>query len=201
MIKITQKLIPIKTKRRPGIKLLGVKFIVCHDTGNNGSTSIQNVDWYIKSANYIEASAHTFIDDKEIIECVPLEEKAYHVRRIISKDNELYQGDAIDWSIGVELCYSTRSNIDNLKAYKNYCEYIAMLCQKYTLDPKTKLVGHYKLDPTRRTDPLNAFGHINKTWEQFVADISALIVSLDSLVTVQVPQSRLQRVLDFLKTV
>lgn len=167
---ITQKLLPI-SKRRSGLKNLGIKFIVCHDTGNDGSTAIQNVDYYIKSANEMEASAHTFIDDQNIINCVPLDEKAWHVRRNVTTDNELFNADANDYSIGVELCYSSKNKFDNFKAYKNYVKYIADLCKKYNLDPKKHLVGHYKLDPTRRTDPLNAFKHINKTWLQFIVDV------------------------------
>src|SRR3990167_3030821 len=159
---IIQKLIPIGTKRRSGQAILGVKFIVEHDTGNLNSTALQNVNYYINSANEIEASAHTFIDDQHIIECIPLDEKAYHVRRKVS--------DAIDYAIGVELCYSN-GKFDNLKAYKNYVEYISSLCKQFNLQADRGLVGHYKLDPVRRTDPLNAFKLINKTWGQFIEDV------------------------------
>lgn len=169
---ITQKYIPTNTFRRPGIKLQGVKFIVCHDTGNLNSSAMQNVDYYIKSANEIKASAHTFIDDASIIECIPLDEIAYHVRRASEIDNSVYGVDAIDWALSVELCYFTdleRSRI----AYNSYVEYIKGLCDKYVLNPATGLIGHYKLDPLRRTDPLNAFTRIGKTWEDFIKDVSA----------------------------
>lgn len=170
---ITQKYLPPNTLRRPSIPILGVKFIVCHDTDNDGSTALQNVDYYIRSANETEASAHAFVDDKGVIECIPLNEKAYHVRRVVSKDNEMFSADAIDYSLGVEICYSTKGIFDSKLAYNNYVEYIKGLCAKYGLDPRKHVVGHYTLDPTRRSDPINAFSKIGKDWTTFINDLSA----------------------------
>ena len=53
-----------------------------HDTGNPNSTAQHNVDYYKNT--YMQdwdstASAHFFVDDKECIICVPLDEKAWHV--------------------------------------------------------------------------------------------------------------------------
>lgn len=167
---ITQKYLPIG-KRRSGLKLLGVKFIVAHDTGNPNSTAEGNVNYYASTYNEAEQSAHTFVDDKVIIECVPQNEKAYHVRRIVDTDNQLFGFDAIDWALAVELCYF--DDIERSRnAYKSYVAYIRDLCTKYGLNPLNSVVGHYKLDPTRRTDPLNAFKKIGKTWEDFIKDLS-----------------------------
>lgn len=190
---ITQKYIPPNTKRRPAIKLNGVKFIVAHDTGNDGSTALQNVNYYINSANEVEASAHAFVDDKGVVECIPLDEKAYHVRRIVPKDNEVYGVDAIDYSLGVELCFSTKGLFDSKLAYNNYVEYIKGLCKKYALDPKTSVIGHYTLDPSRRTDPINAFKTIGKTWENFINDLK--VVEED---TVKIPRKLIEEISKYL---
>lgn len=171
-MKIEQKYLPPNTLRRPNIPILGVKFITIHDTGNDGSTALQNVNYYINSANEMEASAHSFVDDKGVIECIPQNEKAYHVRRVVSTDNSLYGVDAIDYSLGIELCFSTKGVFDSKLAYNNFVEYIRGLCTKYNLDPRKHLVGHNTLDPTRRTDPMNAFSKIGKTWEQFLNDVA-----------------------------
>ena len=77
------------------------------------------------------------VQDTAIFEVVPLNEKAWHVRYNVETDNKIYGYDANDTAIGVELCYSTKGNIDNLQAYTNYCEYIAYLCLKFNLDPYT----------------------------------------------------------------
>ena len=55
------------------------KFLVFHDTGNRNSTAQQNVNYYNNTYNQPWAttvSAHVFVDDKECINCVPLDEKA-----------------------------------------------------------------------------------------------------------------------------
>ena len=153
---IIQKYIPTGTKRRPGIKNKGIKFIVAHDTGNLNSTAEQNVNYFIKSANDMEASAHTFIDDISIIECIPDNEVAYHVRGLVPIDNNKFGCDSNDNALGVELCFFTDIKRTE-KAYNNYVEYIKYKCTQYNLDINKFIEGHYKLDPTRRSDPLNAF--------------------------------------------
>ena len=160
---ITQKYLPVPSERRPGLKILPIKYIVCHDTGNLNSTAMNNVDYYIKTANLEKASAHVFIDDAQIIECIPLSEKAYHVRRVVS--------NAIDEALAIELCYFTDLERSKL-AYNNYVEYIRGLCQKYNLDPLKQVIGHYILDPTRRKDPVNSFSRIGKTWDDFIKDVT-----------------------------
>ncbi|MEK5036282.1 peptidoglycan recognition family protein [Paenibacillus sp. FSL R7-0302] len=162
------------TKRRSGIKMPGVRFLVAHDTGNPGSTARGNVKFYENSRNELSASAHTFIDDVSIIECIPATtgtpEKAWHVLYNVTTDNALYGDDANDVAIGIELCYGGK--INNSEAYKRYVWYIAYLCYKFKLDPAKKIAGHNELDPSRKTDPyknsLKAMG-ISKT--QFIQDV------------------------------
>lgn len=169
-----KKYIPTGTKRRSGIKNLGVKFIVCHDTGNDGSTALQNVNYYINSANEMSASAHAFVDATGVIECIPLDEKAWHVQYQAPIDNQMFGYEANDCAIGVELCYSTKGVFDSKLAYQNYVEYVTSLLKKYNLGVD-KLVGHYTLDPTRRTDPINAFTKIGKNWDTFIQDVKNLL--------------------------
>jgi N-acetylmuramoyl-L-alanine amidase CwlA len=195
---ITQKYLPTNTKRRAGIPISGVKFIVAHDTGNDNSTALQNINYYIKSANEMEASAHAFVDDTGVIECIPLTEKAYHVRRIITVDNMIYGGDSIDWSIGVELCFFSQDSKRTKIAYNNYVEYIKGLCQKYGLNPLTGIIGHYTLDPTRRTDPLNAFQYIGKTWEQFLQDVVDQGVPISPKSTILNKMEELKKLIEML---
>ena len=63
--------LPWPTDRRRGLPMVpGVRFLVAHDTGNTGSTARQNVHYFKHSPDQ-SASAHLFVDDKQIIECVP----------------------------------------------------------------------------------------------------------------------------------
>lgn len=200
MITITQKYLPVPSLRRSGLKLSGVKYIVCHDTANDGATALNNVNYYINSANdstIDPASAHAFVDAIGVIECVPLDEKAWHVRYNAGIAPNVAGSFANDCSIGVELCYSTKGLFDSKIAYNNYVEYIRGLCVKYGLDPRKCLVAHATLDPTRRTDPINAFGKIGKTWEMFINDVAGV----DPLVTLQVPKSKVDKIMAFLLSI
>jgi len=171
---ITKDYITSGTKRRSGIKNLGVKFLVAHDTGNPNSTARQNVNYYKNSANEASASAHTFIDDIDTIECVPLNEKAWHVWYSVTTDNTKYGYDANDCAIGIELCYFPQDKARTQKAYDNYVNYLADLCKTYNLNPLTHISGHFQLDPARKTDPMNAFKVIGKTYDVFLSDVAKL---------------------------
>lgn len=157
-----------KGKSRSGAKISKVRFIVAHDTGNPGSSAAGNRSYFQNSQP--SASAHTFIDHKEILEIVPIDEKAWHVLYQKPIDNQMFGDDSNDAAIGVELCYG--GNIDNKEAYKRYVWYMKYLCDKFGLDPKKHIVGHYTLDPGRKTDPMNAFKLLGITWNDFISDVA-----------------------------
>lgn len=173
--KITKKHLTSKTKRRPGILIApSVKFIVAHDTGNPKSTARNNVDYFERTNNEMNASAHIFVDDKEIIECIPSitvdkPEKAWHVRYNVSHDNELFGYEANDTAVGVEYCFG--SNIDAAQSYSRYIWALAYLCFKYNIDPSKGIVGHSILDPGRKTDPENGLREMGKTYQDLLCDV------------------------------
>jgi len=47
----------------------------------------------------------------------------------------------------------------------------AYVCNYYNWNPLEKITGHHILDPSRKTDPMNAFNIIGKTFEQFLQDV------------------------------
>lgn len=172
---ITPKYLTSGTKRRSGILIAPtVKFIVAHDTGNKNSTAAQNVKYYENSKNDISASAHLFVDDKEIIECIPAltsdkPEKAWHVLYNITIDNQLFGYNANDAAIGVEYCYGDTINAD--EAYRKFVWVMAYICFKFQLDPKTSITGHCFLDPKRKTDPVTGLAYSRRTYEQLLKDV------------------------------
>lgn len=170
---ITRKYLPNKSRRRPGLKNLGVFFIVDHDSGNPGSSARGNVGWMDSTANSVPllqvSSAHTFIDDIEIIECVPLDEIAYHVLFGTKVDNTLYGHDANRAAAGVELCYGGK--INNIKAYEKYVWYNAYLCYTYYLNPRKHITAHYILDPGRKIDPKKGLAAVGKDLQSFIQDV------------------------------
>lgn len=169
---ITSKFITSNTDRRPSIKIQKVRFSTAHDSGNPGATALDHYKFYMNTLNGNKSSAQIFVDDVHILELIPAfknPEKAYHVMRSKPKDNELFGCDAIDVSIGTELCYGGK--INNLEAYKRYVWVHAYLCYLYGLNIRKHIIGHYKLDPKRRTDPIPGLKSVGKTFEQFINDV------------------------------
>lgn len=164
--------------RRACLTMDKVRFLVAHDTGNPRSTAAANVAYYTRTAydKGQEASAHLFVDDKEIIECIPfltsdLPEKAWHVVYKTPLDNVLFGADANDAAGGIELCYG--NGIDMQKAYARFVWVIAYACYHFGLNPSKDITGHYILDPTRKVDPKNAFALLGITLEDFIRDVEA----------------------------
>ena len=153
---------------RSGQRINTVRFIVSHDTGNPGSTAYGNRNYFDRQQP--SASAHTFIDDKYILEIIPLTEIAYHVRSNVTADNRLYGANANSAAIGVELCHGGKINFD--AAYDRYVWYHAYLCDRFNLDPKSDIVAHATLDPSRRTDPVGILRTHGISWSMFIDDVA-----------------------------
>lgn len=162
------------TERRSGILMPGVSFLVDHDTGNPGSTAFGNVSYYERTNNADPtASAHDFVDDGDIVECIPFltgtPEKAWHVLYNVTTDNQMFGHDANDYAGGFELCYG--NGIDLYAAYDRYKWLNAFACYKYGLDPARRITGHHILDPRRKTDPMNAFKILGMTFQDNIDEI------------------------------
>jgi len=176
---VIARYLPVPSRRRAGTLIQKVRFLVAHDTGNPGSTAANNIQFYINTAKTVEpaktASAHLFVDDKEILECVPAltgpAEKAFHVLKKVTKDNELYGINANDGAIGVEYCYGGAINAD--KAYEKFVWTLAKLCFVYKLNPTKDIVGHFFLDPARKTDPVTGLARSRRTYEQLLRDVAS----------------------------
>lgn len=172
---ITERYLTSGSKRRSGQLIFpAVKFIVAHDTGNSNSTASGNVNHFENSRDKKEASAHIFVDDKAIIECIPAltsdkPEKAWHVLYDKPKDNELYGDDANDVAIGVEYCFGNDINAN--ESYNRYIWVLAYICYKFNLDPRVSIVGHHILDPERKIDPKSGLSHSGRTYEQLLKDV------------------------------
>ncbi|MBM7573415.1 peptidoglycan hydrolase-like protein with peptidoglycan-binding domain [Aquibacillus albus] len=155
---------------RPGEKLDEVKFIVSHDTGNPGSTAYANRNYFANTQP--SASSHTFIDDQYILEIIPLDEKAYHVRSNVPEDNRRFGANANNAAIGVELAFGGSINFS--EAYDRYVWYHAYLLDRFNLEAGTDIVAHSTLDPSRRTDPQNALHRNGVSWDQFINDVKQM---------------------------
>lgn len=112
--------IPIKTpnRRRANIKMKP-EFITIHNTGNVSSTAQNERAWLTNPINTRQASYHIVVDHKEAIECIPIDEVAWHAGDGSGKGNRA--------SIGVEICESG----DYKKNVENAIEIVVKLMQEY----------------------------------------------------------------------
>lgn len=173
---VTPRYLGAPSRRRSGRPLSpGVRFLVAHDTGNPGSTAANNVAYYQRTRDEVSASAHIFVDDREILECVPglteTPEKAWHVRYSVPTDDQLFGFDANDAALGIEYCYG--ANIDADAAYDKYVWVMAYALYKYDLEPRAAIVGHFFLDPHRRSDPVTGLAHSRRSYEQLLRDVES----------------------------
>lgn len=132
------------------------RFLVAHDTGNIDTTAQANVSYYNNTYNidwdYV-ASAHFFVDDKECIICIPLDEQAWHVMLNAPVDNAWYVGDADRIAVGGEACYFSDKKRTK-KSLDNFARVMAYLCDIYNIDYKTEMPGHQDIQSDKQ-DPGN----------------------------------------------
>ncbi|MNW38063.1 N-acetylmuramoyl-L-alanine amidase CwlA precursor [compost metagenome] len=81
--------------RRPALPMVATT-ITIHNTGNSSSTAQNERGWITNASNTRTASFHIVVDEKEAIECIPVNEKSWHAGE--------YQGNKT--SIGIEICES-----------------------------------------------------------------------------------------------
>lgn len=101
--------------RRPGLAMTA-KYITVHNTGNPSSTARNERNWLTNASNTRQASFHIVVDEREAIECIPLNEVAWH-----AGDGGTGPGNRT--SIGIEICESG----DYAKTLENAATLVARL--------------------------------------------------------------------------
>ena len=84
-----------KHSRRPGRKL-DLKFVTIHNTGNPTSKATGERGWLTNPQNTRVASFHLVVDDQMVVECIPLNEVAWHAGTSAGNYS----------SVGIEICES-----------------------------------------------------------------------------------------------
>lgn len=112
------------------------KYIVIHETANTKAGANADAHYnYWNTSNSAKASAHFVVDDKKIIQLLPLDVKAWHVG-----DNKGYSDITNNNSIGIEICVN--SDGDYTKARQNAIELVRHLL-KVTGIPTDNVVTHH----------------------------------------------------------
>jgi len=144
-----------KTKR-PGVAI-SPGFITIHNTANPKSTARNERNWLSNPNNKASASWHICIDEKEAIEAIPLNEKAYHTGTAAGNAQ----------SIGIELCESG----NQAKVWKNAIALVANLLYERAWTVKN-------LKTHKNWSGKNCPRLILPVWAQFVGEVDSLLYEL-----------------------
>lgn len=134
-----------------------VQFLVVHDTGNPSTTADAYRHYLYFNGGIRNASAHYFVDEKEILQIVSLENAAWHVG-----DGRGRYGITNRNSVGIELCVNEGGNWEKTK--KNAQILLRQLLRELRL-PKDTVQRHF--DASRKVCPRKMCGEDWKEWRTF----------------------------------
>ena len=90
--------VPASSRKRTG-RRMEPQYITVHNTGNPSSTAANERAYLTNPTNTTTTAYHIVLDAKQAIECVPLDEVAYHA-------GDGRNGLGNSQSIGIEICES-----------------------------------------------------------------------------------------------
>lgn len=138
-----------------------VRFLVVHDTGNPAPTANAYNHYRYFNAGNRRASAHYFVDDREIVQIVRLTDAAWHVG-----DGRGKYGITNQNSVGIELCLRNGSDWEATKRHAQVL--LRQLLSEYRL-PKDRIVRHF--DASRKICPAKMSGEDWKEWKEFLSQM------------------------------
>lgn len=141
-----------------------VKYIVVHYTAGKNDTARNNLEYFHREK--VGASAHYFVDEKEVCNSVPWYNVAWHCGGNRTGQGGSVYGQCTNYnSIGVEMC----SRVDAAGAYyfadetiSNCATFVAQLMKEYKI-PIDRVVRHY--DVTGKICPAPFIDE--RTWKAF----------------------------------
>ena len=153
-----------------------IKNIVIHFTGNaKGDTAIANGNYFARGDR--NASAHDFVDDKEVVNSVPYNYIAWHCGGGLQDQGSPYKNEGAKKhgkvtntnSIGVEMCDCIKDTKNNLSAdtRANAATHISKLLKKFKICPDN-IYRHF--DVTGKLCPIY-FVTNESDWNDFKVEI------------------------------
>lgn len=148
-----------------------VAYIVMHYTGNSKDTAKANANYFTGTGR--NASAHFFVDDKEIYQSVAIKNKAWHC----GTSGTYYHNECRNTcSIGIEMCCTAGNYKISEKTKENAAQLCAHLCRitGITADGVEKyVVRHY--DVTHKNCPAQMAGSGNAEWAAFKNRVKSIL--------------------------
>jgi len=157
MVKVTKRL--IKYNYSPGND---IKYIVIHDTGNKRKGANAYAHYRFFNSRNRRASAHYFVDDKEILQLVEDYNASWHCG-----DGKGKYGITNHNSIGVEICINEDGDYD--KAVENTVDLVKYLMEKHDV-PLDRVIRHY--DASRKICPRSMSKNNWERWWKFKSRLS-----------------------------
>ena len=152
----------------------GIKYIVIHYTANNGDTAKNNAEYFANNKNTL-ASAHYFVDEKNVWQSVKDIDTAWHC----GAKTYCHPYCRNENSIGIELC-SRKDSKGNYyfksETVKNAAELTKSLMAKYNI-PATNVIRHY--DVTGKVCPAPMVNDAS-LWREFKEMISMSVKKLET---------------------
>lgn len=144
-----------------------IEYIVIHYTAGDGDTAYNNTV-YFKNVDR-QASAHYFVDENEIWQCVEDKNKAWHC----GTTGKYYHPHCRNTnSIGIEMCsrkdYQQKYYIKQ-EVVNRTIELTKYLMKKYNI-PKERVIRHY--DVTHKICP-QPFVYNNDLWNNFLSNLES----------------------------
>ena len=158
---VDEQLLTVNRYSRPGTNIPVINGIVIHYVANPGTTAQQNHDYFEglkdqSGSNTVSVSSNFVIGlDGEIIECVPVGEKAY-------ASNERNAD-----TVSIECCHPAVDGKFTDETYDSLVKLTAWLCKQLDLSPKD-VIRHY--DVTGKACPKYFVDH-EDAWKQFRKDV------------------------------
>lgn len=158
---IQEKYLTKNSPSRVGHRRTATKQIVIHYVANPGSSALNNWKYFQNSGNYVSSNFIVGLDG-EIIQCMPIDEVAYHA----GKEEVNYN------SIGIEVCHPGADGKFSEATYQSLVKLVSWLCKKYGISRKN-IIRHY--DVTKKLCPVYYAGEPGsdgyRRWEEFRDDI------------------------------
>lgn len=133
-------------------------YIVVHDTGNTSVGANAEMHYRYFNGGDRQASAHFFVDDKEIIQTVEIKDKSWHCG-----DGGGRFGIANHNSIGIEICINSDGNYQ--QALSNTVDLIVWLMLQYNIRID-KVCTHYMASHKNCPGTMNKDGRWT-AWTEF----------------------------------
>lgn len=142
-----------------------IQWIVIHWTSNEGDTAANNATYFARETLKSPASAHYFVDEKEIWLSVPEHHAAYHVGAKTYKHPKCRNSN----SIGIEICMTGKGYVLRKESISNAVRLTRMLMEKHDLDAD-HVIRHY--DVTGKNCPAPMVQDVG-LWDSFKAALTA----------------------------